>query len=208
MNTILTIGHSSLSLPSFIRRLKAWDVSAVADVRSSPFSRSVPHFNRPELKASLSSAGLSYAFLGRELGGRPSDPSLYTQGIADYRKMAATPEFRHGLDRVEKGAQLYRVALMCSEHSPYECHRCLLVGRELSARGLNVENIISDHEAIFQHDIEHNLLKLSGKSEKDLFASADEQVDQAYWAQSRKFAYSAKGNRHMSSMGAEWVRDV
>ena len=110
---------------------------AVADVRSSPYSRHSPHFSRDELRAELRSEGISYVFLGNELGGRPKDRRFYCEGVADYEKMAQTPEFKTGLDRVIEGARKYRIALMCSEHDPLDCHRCLLVGRALAQRGRN-----------------------------------------------------------------------
>ena len=74
-------------------------MTAVADVRSAPVSRFSPHFNKTALAASLAGHDIDYVFLGKELGGRPERPELYTQGVADYEKMAASPEFRAGLAR-------------------------------------------------------------------------------------------------------------
>ena len=133
---IWTIGHSTLSYESFVQRLKASSVTAVADVRSAPFSRHFPHFNRKELQAALRKDAISYVYLGKELGGRPESEELYSGGVADYEKMARSAIFTDGLNRVIEGSEIYRIALMCSEHDPLDCHRCLLVGRRLSERSL------------------------------------------------------------------------
>ncbi|MBV8458539.1 MAG: DUF488 domain-containing protein, partial [Acetobacteraceae bacterium] len=126
---VLTIGHSTQPLRNFLTVLKNAGVTAVADVRSFPFSRRVPQFNRDELCAALKECNIKYVFLGEELGGRPRASDLYSGGIADYEKMALEPAFLKGIDRVISGAREHTVALMCSEHDPLDCHRCLLVGR-------------------------------------------------------------------------------
>src|SRR5262245_18069055 len=111
LHQIYTIGHSTLSLRAFLSALKANGVSAVADVRSVPYSRVNPAFNRDPLKRELNACGLRYVFLGKELGGRPTDPSCYENGRASYSKMAETEVFRAGLDRVIQGSLSYRIAL-------------------------------------------------------------------------------------------------
>lgn len=129
---LYTIGHSSLSPERFLELLRLHQIEVVADVRSSPFSRNFPHFNAPELKSLLMSAGFLYVPMGRELGGRPSSPDLYdADGHADYAKMSKTPLFQEGIRRLRRGMQRYRIALLCSEENPNECHRRLLVVRVL-----------------------------------------------------------------------------
>jgi uncharacterized protein (DUF488 family) len=100
-----------------------------------PFGPHYPHFNRDDLREELPSNGISYVFLGKELGGRPSEHGFYREGVADYEEMAQAPEFNKGLDRVIEGAKVHLIALMCSERDPLDCHRCLLVGRALAKRG-------------------------------------------------------------------------
>lgn len=189
MTAILTIGHSTLTYEQFAARLHAAGVTAVADVRTSPFSRSFPHFNRDTLKDALSRDGISYVFLGKELGGRPKGQIYYTDGIADYEKMAAADSFKAGLDRVEQGARKYRIAMMCSERSPLDCHRCLLVGRALSGRGLRVGHILSDDKIVSQEQIEQQLLTMAGKQEGDMFASVADRLNDAYRVRARKVAF-------------------
>jgi uncharacterized protein (DUF488 family) len=125
--TVFTIGHSTHSYEHFLSLLRASGITAVADVRTTPFSRHFPHFNEAALRSELKLDGISYVFLGRELGGRPSSQSFYCDGVADYEKMARTETFASGIKRVVEGAKSFRVALMCSENDPLDCHRCLLV---------------------------------------------------------------------------------
>ena len=147
-NRVLTIGHSTMALLQ-----KKEDVTPVADVRTL-FSRRVPHFSREtEFRAALKQNGIKYVFLGRELGGRPRASNLYCDGIADYEKMALQPDFLRGLDRVIEGSKAHNVVLMCSEHNPLDCHRCLLVGRALSDRGVPLGHILNDGKVVGHRDI-------------------------------------------------------
>ncbi|MEA3200840.1 MAG: hypothetical protein QOE90_2268 [Thermoplasmata archaeon] len=139
---VWTIGHSSVPLARFLELADSQGIQVVADVRSSPFSRFAPHFSRPALESTLLEHGLHYAFLGRELGGRPEDPACYDdEGHALYWKMARTPIFEEGLARLGIWARRYRVALLCSEEDPAECHRHLLVARVLQERGIEVRHV-------------------------------------------------------------------
>lgn len=142
--TILTIGHSDHSLEQFLRLLEMHTVTAVADVRSSPYSRLHPAFNKEPLQEALAAKGIAYVFLGQELGVRSRDPSCYEGGKVQYRKLAQTELFRSGLERVMNGARSHRIALLCAEREPLACHRSLLVARELEAIGAAIEHIHPD----------------------------------------------------------------
>jgi uncharacterized protein (DUF488 family) len=133
---LLTIGHSNLPLERFLTLLKNAGVTAIADVRSVPFSRRFPWFSGKALAERLSRDNIAYMALGDALGGRPRDPALYCDGIADYQAMAATPAFRAGLDRVAEEARRQCLCLMCAEREPLDCHRCLLVSRFRSSQTL------------------------------------------------------------------------
>ena len=188
--SVLTIGHSTHSWEQFIALLRSAGVTAVADVRTSPYSRHQPHFNRDELCHELQADGISYVSLGKELGGRPAERGLYCDGVADYEKMAKAPEFSKGLDRIVEGAKKYRIVLMCSEHDPLDCHRCLLVGRALADRGLHVRHILSDGKILNHADIEDKLLNISGRTNEDFFAQRAERLSSAYRDRARKVAFS------------------
>lgn len=187
---VLSIGHSNLASDVFLGRLSDADVTAVADVRSAPFSRHFPHYNRDALKETLSRVGIAYVFLGEELGGRPTQPSGFTNGVADYEKMAVSEAFQRGLDRLCAGSRTHRIAMMCSERDPMDCHRCLMVGRALAERGVAVEHIVGQGETITQKEIEASLLALSGKDHWDMFATDSERLSDAYRARARKVAFA------------------
>jgi hypothetical protein len=155
-------------------------------LRTSPYSRHYPHFNGNELREELRLDGISYVFLGKELGGRPSRSELYSHGIADYERMAETSEFAKGLDRVVEGAKNYRIALMCSERDPLHCHRCLLVGRALAERGIGVSHILDDGRVVSHTEIEDRLLEITGRNAEDLFTPRAERLAAAYRERARK----------------------
>src|SRR5215471_860814 len=151
---VFTIGHSTHLWERFIALLRSANITAIADVRTSPYSRHYPHFNRDDLREELRLDGISYVFLGKELGGRPSEHRFYCDGVADYEKMAQTAEFSKGLDRIIEGAKKYRIALMCSERDPLDCHRCLLVSRALEQRGVRVSHILDRGNIVSHAEIE------------------------------------------------------
>ena len=150
---VLTVGHSNHAPEAFLALLKRHGVTALADVRSAPWSRFNPQFNRKALSASLSAAGVAYVWLGRELGGRPDDPACYEDGTVRYDRLARTALYREGIERVLRGAAERRLSLMCAEKDPLHCHRALLVSRSLEERGLAVAHILADgalepHESV------------------------------------------------------------
>jgi uncharacterized protein (DUF488 family) len=189
-STMFSVGHSGHSSERFEELLKSAQITAIADVRSVPFSRRTPHFNSTELKHWLREVDIAYSFLGRELGGRPRSPQLYCEGIADYEKMAQVPAFKNGIQRLLEGTRKYRIALLCSEHDPIDCHRCLLVGRELVHRDVEVQHVLSDGSFQSQHVIEGRLLKLTGRPNDDLFSAREELLAAAYREHSRRVAFA------------------
>ncbi len=189
---IFTVGHSSLSYEEFYKLLRGASVTAVADVRTAPFSRRNPQFNRDTLREQLRMDGIAYVFLGEELGGRPKERKFFCDGVADYEKMAQSPDFERGLQRVIEGAKQFRVALMCSEHDPLECHRCLLVGRALSKKDVTVNHILFDRTIVSQSDIEKRLLQWSRQAGEDLFENYQDRLATAYKRRASKFAFSER----------------
>src|ERR1017187_9756172 len=141
---VLTIGHSNHTIERLIELLGQHHVSAVADVRSSPYSQMNAQFNREALASALKQAGVAYFFLGKELGGRPADKTCYENGRVQYRRVAATPIFRSGLDRVLAGVQSYGFACIWADREPLECLRPLLVTPELEKAGITVLHVHAD----------------------------------------------------------------
>jgi uncharacterized protein (DUF488 family) len=189
---VLTIGHSTLPYERFLALLRQASVTAVADVRTAPYSRYFPHFNRDTLRDELRRDQIAYVFLGEELGGRPKDKRLFCDGIADYEKMARTEQFAKGLDRVVDGAKKYRLAVMCSEHDPLDCHRCLLVGRALKQRGATVRHILGSGEIIGHDAIETKLMALSNKIDDDFFEPIEKRLAAAYHDRASKVAFAER----------------
>ncbi len=130
-HAVYTIGHSTHPREFFVALLLRHGIGAVGDVRSKPYSRMHPQFNREELTNYLYEAGIAYVFLGRELGGRGEDRSCYDSGKVRYERLAQTQLFREGLRRVREGTRDRKMALMCAEKDPLDCHRGVLVARHL-----------------------------------------------------------------------------
>jgi uncharacterized protein (DUF488 family) len=188
-NAVFTIGHSTHSAEAFLALLRQHEVGAVADVRSSPYSRFNPQFNREALEPFLKANGIQYVFLGRELGARSDDRSCYLDGRVQYARLARTTVFQSGLDRVLQGAARYRVALMCAEKEPLECHRTLLVAKALAERGQPVQHIHADGHLETHEAAMLRLLDVTGVPKEDLFRSREELLAEALARQERQVAY-------------------
>lgn len=186
---IFSIGHSNHGIDAFIGLLEQHGVTALADVRSSPFSRFNPQFNKDELARSLKSAGIQYVSLGRELGARSDDPACYENGRVRYPLLARTAIFKRGLERLHEGARQYRIALMCAEKEPLECHRTLLVSRALVQSGVPVSHIHADGRLEIHEDAMQRLLEVVGLPREDLFRSNEDLLAEALERQESRVAY-------------------
>jgi uncharacterized protein (DUF488 family) len=188
---LFSIGHSNMAADRFIAMLRGAGANAIADVRSTPFSRFVPWFSRKPLEARLMQDGMSYLFYGDALGGRPADAKLYRDGIADYEAMARSDEFRAGLDRLVSEAGRRRICLMCAEREPLDCHRCLLVAHALAERGITIGHILPDGAIEPHAATEGRLLDWAADAtESDLFATGHEsRLAAAYRSRARAVAY-------------------
>ncbi len=182
---ILTVGHSTLEPEAFIALLSGAGVTALADVRSSPYSRRQPHFAREALAALVKAAGIRYVFLGVELGGRPASSALYAEeGHADYEAIRATPEFRAGIGRVLAGIERFTVALMCGEEEPLTCHRGLMIAPALKSLGHAPVHIRKGGRIETAEAFETRVLEAAGFG-----AMFPECLDEAYRVLNRKMAY-------------------
>lgn len=186
---IRTIGHSTLPIQEFIELLQKHRITAIADVRSSPYSRFNPQFNREALKRSLSEARIHYVFLGAELGARSDDPACYANNKVQYGLLAKTLLFQSGLSRVIEGAEKHCIALMCAEKEPLDCHRTILVSRELIDKGQVVAHILADGTEESHASAMARLMEKLGIPRQDMFRSEDQILDEAYFRQAEKIAY-------------------
>jgi uncharacterized protein (DUF488 family) len=195
---IFTIGHSNHPIERFIALLTQHRVEVLADVRSTPASRFNPQYNRKALETSLAANAIRYEFLGAELGARTEDPACYENERVSYRRLAGTEAFRRGLTRVLTLSQRCRVALMCAEYEPLDCHRTILVGRELTRAGVPFVHILRDGALETSEQADARLVDRTGLSTRDLFAIPDADIargliDQAYELQSARIAYARPG---------------
>ncbi len=144
MPTILTVGHGNLPRETLIRHLLDAGVARLVDVRSTPYSRWHPHFNRRRIAEAAEAAGIAYEW-EPALGGRPDDPALRTaDGAPDYTLMARHPALLEAIDRLVTASGEASTAIMCSEGDPARCHRTLLIAPLLVARGVAVRHLLKD----------------------------------------------------------------
>jgi uncharacterized protein (DUF488 family) len=165
----------------------------IADVRSSPYSKYSPHFNKDVLDSALRNANIDYIFLGRELGAQRSEDDCYIDGQAKYDRIAHLSTFQRGLEIVLQGVEHYRIALMCSESEPITCHRTILVCRELKriCPDLKITHILGDGTEERQEMSEKRLINLH-KLQPELFGdltSTSGLIEKAYDLQAEKIAY-------------------
>lgn len=190
MNTLYTIGYSCFTIDSFISALKNHDISAVVDVRSTPFSRFKPDFNRDNIKLSLNNEDITYVFLGEQCGARTDAPDCYLNGKVSYAKLAENAEFKNGLGRIMNGMNKYKVALMCAEKDPISCHRAILISKNIQSKDVLIKHILENGDIEEHSKSELRLMKLYGLDQEDLFNSFEDRLSDAYEQQAKKIAYA------------------
>ncbi|MCI5218538.1 MAG: DUF488 domain-containing protein [Candidatus Electrothrix sp. LOE2] len=189
MDELFTIGYSPHVFDTFLDILKKYNITAIADVRSSPYSQFKPEFNREQFNEFLKKHNISYVFIGDLCGARVEEPSCYINGKVDYSLLANNPNFLEGLERIKQGMKKYRVALMCAEKDPITCHRAILICRNLLASEIKIKHILSDGKVEEHKDSEQRLLKLFKLDHPELFRSEQQRLDDAYSRQGEKIAY-------------------
>jgi uncharacterized protein (DUF488 family) len=188
MRALFTIGHSTQTWEQFLALLVQHRIEAIGDVRSSPYSARFPQFNRDILDRALRAANIRYVFLGDELGARRAERECYIDGVARYDRIARTAAFRSGLERVQTGVARFRLALMCAEKDPLECHRTILVCRQFR-NDLDIRHILSDGSLEAHTDAETRLLAEENVPGDDLFSLREELVAKAYDRRGGQIAY-------------------
>lgn len=193
-NVVYTVGHSNHSLDEFLELLRHSQVTAIADIRSAPYSRYSPHFNKDALRKELKNHGIAYVYLGKELGGRSEDPAFFDGNRISYERLAKAQPFLDGLSRVKEGAAKYKIALMCSEKDPLDCHRHLLVSRKLNEDGVQVMHILPDGRIEDHSATEARMLAKDGSEQGNMFHEANlvDPLVEAYERQARSVAYNRR----------------
>lgn len=134
--------------------LRSNRIQRLVDVRTVPGSRHNPQFGEQELAASMAEAGIDYERL-KALGGLRHTPAgaptvngaWRNKSFRNYADYMQTPEFAAGIDALLALAKRQTVAIMCAEAVPWRCHRSL-IGDALLARGVQVEDIMSEKSTV------------------------------------------------------------
>jgi hypothetical protein len=210
---LFSIGHSNHDLARFIELLRHAGVTAIADVRSAPFSQRYPQFNRPELERELMERDITYVYVGGQLGGRPQQPSLYDEeGRVIYERVRRTPAFRKGLERLIAGLEEFTIAMVCAEEDPLDCHRGLMIAPALVEQGILPAHLRGDGSVETTAALEDRLLaatKIGAGILDGLFASAvsaeerGQLLAEAYREMARKKAFRlrAESSARSSDLG-------
>lgn len=195
--TVFTIGHSRHEIEHFTDLLNKFGVNCVIDVRSSPYSRIAPQYNKDTLGSTLKDNNILYLHFEKEFGARHTRPSLLNEdGKVDFEKVRQTDEFKQGLARLKNGLELgYKIVLMCSEANPFDCHRFSMISYQLIKEGLRVNHILENGDFVENSRLEDQLLEKYHKKlpQSTLFETVTKemQLEAAYKLRSRYVAYSA-----------------
>jgi len=199
-NVLYTIGHSQHDLDYFIHMLKTYGINYLLDVRSTPYSQFAANYNREQIKAVLNDVEIQYTFMGTYFGARPDDKELYTkEGYLDFEKARKAERFQTGVENVVKGIRAgNKIALMCTEKDPIECHRAIMVARTFYERGIDVQHIMADG-VLQSHDVlEQRLLNMYCPDRHQISLFEDSKTDEeclreAYQRHNAKIGYHKDG---------------
>lgn len=199
-NIIYTIGHSTHTLEYFRELLDAYRINCVVDVRQTAASSYNPQYNGTTLKPYLQQNGIVYIHMGPEFGARPRNPAMLdAEGRVDFEKVRESPLFLQGIGRLKKGVEKgYRIALMCSQSDPFDCHRFVLIAYYLVRHGFTVRHILKDKSCVDNSRLEQQLLEKYRKKLplKDLFnphIGEAHRLEEAYRLRAKSIAYRPFG---------------
>lgn len=178
---IYSIGHANRDVEDFILLLKEYKIKYLIDVRSTPYSKMFPVYNKKSFAALLKNRGFEYVFMGDTLGGLPKDSSCYIEYLdkknmearkVDYSILEKKEYFKTGMERLKKAfSQGFNVAVMCSELNPEECHRSKLIGVVLLKEGIVLQHINRYGKIIDQPGV--NAIINGGKNPVNLWGEID-----------------------------------
>jgi uncharacterized protein (DUF488 family) len=188
-HTLYTIGHSNHALEVFLTLIAQHQIDTLGDVRSSPYSKYNPQFNREAFASSLAQIGVQYAYWGNDLGARQLEEKFLAGGQVDFGKYTQSAKFQTALSRLRSAVPTSRIALMCAEKDPITCHRTILVTRALRKESFNIRHIREDGSLETPEQAERRLLKLFDLPPGDLLSSEAELVQLAYDKQAKEIAF-------------------
>lgn len=194
---IYTIGHSTHQIDYFVEMLNEYSINTVIDVRSIAASTYNPQYNLEPLSNYLKKNGITYLHFAEEFGARHTDPDLLDEeGKVDFEKIRKSWNFKNGVERLwlatDKG---FKIALMCSEAEPFDCHRFSMISIALEKDGFEVKHILKDKTLKSNGELEKQLLKKYDKKipKPDMFEpniSVEDQLKVAYRLRNKEIAFS------------------
>lgn len=160
--TVYTIGYSGFAISNFIEIIKANSISVIIDVRSQPYSRYFPEYNKEMLEKTLKHNSIGYQSYAKELGGKQSNPHYYsTEGYFDFELYTKSENFIAGLKKLKEiMAQGHSCSLMCAEKNPINCHRGIMIAPVFYKEGYEIIHLMPNNMTITQKDIEKQLLEI------------------------------------------------
>ncbi len=199
MDIIFTIGHSNHEISDFVTLIKDHKVDMILDVRSTPYSKRYPQYNREELSLVLDSHQLGYQSFGLWFGARQPDPEYYTsEGWLHYSAFTKSGIFAQGISSLDHYLiQGHIPALLCCEKDPFDCHRAIMVARALSLKGYDVQHILADGKILTQAELDQKLLNkyFPNREEGNIFdliegrLSTEEMLQEAYLQRNEAIAW-------------------
>jgi uncharacterized protein (DUF488 family) len=205
---LYSIGHSNQTVEEFVDLLKRHGVNCVVDVRSVPASKYSPQFNQRELSDYLYSQGIQYLHFGMEFGARRND-CVGDDGQVNFEKAVGTEAFQKGVLRVMRGmAKGYKIAFMCSESEPLECHRFALVSRYFYDQGVDVKHIMKDGDLKTHKELEKEMIEGYMKSRKYHLSEVDEMFGSYTAEEQRVDAYRLKNKEIGYIVDLEEVEEI
>lgn len=208
MELLYTIGCSTLPLDDFIRNLKSNGINVVADVRSVPYSRTTPQFNRELLKERLKKERIIYGDFSKEFGARRKEFNAYENSQVSFEKTKKLSEFMKGIRRIQNGLDMgYSIALMCTEKNPLECHRFSLVSRGIFEKtGIQTVHILADGSFVSTKQLEKEAIEKFGLQE-DLFSDGTERLKDVYELLNKKIGYVLPKQNGIETEKEEYAYD-
>lgn len=199
MDGLFTIGHSQHTPEYFVALLKKYAITYVLDVRTTPYSKYAEQFNKQNVCLLLENFDIKYSFMGNYFGARPEKPSLYSDdGYLDFEKTAQSEKFMIGMKSVLSGLkQGNKIALMCTEKDPFDCHRAIMVARAFDLNGINVNHILADGNIQTQKELDSQILEkyFPNRKQMSLFDYDNEiceekYIQQAYYKRNKEIGYN------------------
>lgn len=149
---VFTMGAGDMALEHLSRRIEARQIDVLVDVRTPPFSIQRLKVMPKPLSEHLAARDIRYLNLSEDLGDRPNDVSIRTQGCVDYIKYCSRKRTQDALLRlVHAHTQGLRVVVLDREDDPIYAHRVRCVGSWLHAHGIEPVHL-TRHDTIMSHD--------------------------------------------------------